>query len=322
MASIERPGRLPKHLAWGTSGCRYYRLSQYFRRVFGGPTWKVSVDGGFDCPNADGTLSTGGCVFCNLRSFSPSRRLAACSLAEQIAQGRVRLCQRYGADRFIAYFQPATNTYAPVERLRAVYEEAIRQPGIVGLAIGTRPDCVPDDVLDLLAGLAQRTWVSVEYGLQTIHNRSLDWMNRGHHYDAFLDAVHRSRLRGLHLGVHLILGLPHETRDDMLSTAREVARLKIESVKLHNLHAVKDTRLAQAVSERTVRLLERDEYVACVVDFLEQLAPDCVIDRLSGDAPAEYLVAPRWCLDRSAVRAAVERELQRRDTWQGRYFVE
>lgn len=309
---------MPEPLPWGDAGCRYYRLSRYFRRVFGGPTWKVSVDAGFGCPNADGTLASGGCVFCNIRSFSPSRRLAACSLAEQIVRGTEQLRRRYGADRFVAYFQPATNTYAPVERLRAVYEEALRQPGIVGLAIGTRPDCVPDDVLDLLAELSQRTWLSVEYGLQTIHDRSLDWMNRGHHYDVFLDAVRRSRLRGLHLGVHLILGLPQETRDDILATAREVARLRIESVKLHNLYAVQDTRLARAVAEGSVQLLTREEYVGYVVDFLEQLAPDCVIDRLSGDAPPQYLVAPRWCLDRSAVRAAVERELERRGTWQGR----
>jgi len=305
---------------WGDSECRYYRLNRYFRRVFGGPTWKVSVDAGFGCPNADGTVARGGCVFCNIRSFSPSRRLGVHSIAEQIAQGKTRLGQRYGAARFVAYFQPATNTYAPVERLRTAYEEALRQPGIVGLAIGTRPDCVPDEVLDLLADLSQRTWLSLELGLQTIHDRSLDWMNRGHHYDAFLDAVRRSRLRGLHLGVHLILGLPQESRDDMLATAREIARLKIESVKLHNLYAVKDTRLAQAVEQGTVQLLERDEYVNCVVDFLEHLSPDCVIDRLSGDAPPQYLVAPPWCLDRSGVRVAVERELQRRNTWQGRCF--
>lgn len=283
------------------------------------------MDAGFGCPNADGTVASGGCVFCNIRSFSPSRRPTpgrptASSIAEQIAEGETRLRQRYGAERFVAYFQPATNTYAPVEQLRTAYEEAMRQPGIVGLAIGTRPDCVPDEVLDLLAELSQRIWLSLEFGLQTIHDRSLDWMNRGHHYDAFLDAVHRSRLRGLHLGAHLILGLPHETRDDMRATAREMARLKIESVKLHNLYAVKDTPLAQAVERGTVRLLERDEYLACVVDFLEHLAPDCVIDRLSGDAPPEYLIAPQWCLDRSGVRAAVERELQRRDTWQGRHF--
>ena len=243
------------------------------------------------------------------------------SITDQIAEGTRRLHQRYGADRFVAYFQPATNTYAPISRLREVYEEAISQPGVVGLAVGTRPDCVPDNVLDLLAELSRRTWVSVEYGLQTIHDRSLDWMHRGHHYDAFLDAVERSRLRGLRLGVHLILGLPGETRDDMLATAREVARLGIESVKLHNLYAVKDTQLADMVSAGEVRLLEREQYAALAVDVLEHLPPDCVIDRLSGDAPPEFLVAPSWCLDKPAVRAAIEQEMERRDTWQGRCFV-
>ena len=290
-------------------------MGQFGRRV-----WKISVDGGFGCPNRDGTIARGGCVFCDAESFSPSRRQAGGSITQQIDQGIEHLRRRYAADRFIAYFQPATNTYAPVARLRAVYEEALAHPSIVGLAVGTRPDCVGEDVLDLLAELSRRTWLSVEYGMQTIHGRSLDWLNRGHRHDAFLDAVRRSRRWGLHVAAHVILGLPGETADDMTATARELARLRIDAVKIHNLYAVKDTPLAEAVASGEVVLPERDEYVDYVVDFLEHLPAHCVIDRLSGDAPPAYLVAPRWCARKAAVRAAIEAELERRDTWQGHRF--
>lgn len=283
--------------------------------------WKVSVDGHFGCPNADGTVATGGCIFCNIRSFSPSRRLRLRTVSEQLAEGIQRLKRRHRAEHFIAYFQPATNTYAPPDRLRSLWEEAVAFPGIVGLAVGTRPDCVPDEILDLLGEFSSRTWVSVEYGLQTIHDRSLDWMNRGHHYDAFLDAVERTQRRGLDIGAHVILGLPGESRDDMVATAREVARLRLHSVKLHNLYAVKNTVLADLVSQRQVTLPDLQQYAAYVADFLEVLPPDCVIDRLSGDAPPEFLVAPQWCLDKPAVLAAIHQELERRDSRQGKHFA-
>jgi len=288
--------------------------------VLGHRVWKVSVDGGLGCPNVDGTVGTAGCIFCNVRSYSPSRRLHLTSITKQLDEGIRRIRRRHGVDRFLAYFQPATNTYAPVGRLRELWEEALRHPQVVGLVVGTRPDCVPDEVLDLLAEFAQRTWLSVEYGLQTIHDRSLDWLGRGHDYHAFLDAVRRTRERGLRIGAHVILGLPCETRDQMLATARELARLGIDSVKLHNLYVARDTPLAHMLDAGEVQLPGREEYVGYVVDFLEELPPDCVIDRLSADCPPEYLVAPSWCLDKSAVRAAIEAELARRDTWQGRNY--
>ena len=222
---------------WRESGLRYYSLNWFFRQKFGCRVWKVSVDAGLGCPNIDGTVGNGGCVFCNMRSFSPSRRLGLTSISDQLDEGIRRLKQRYGVDRFVAYFQPATNTYAPPAKLRGWYEEALDHAEIVGLAVGTRPDCVPDEVLDLLAGISRRTWVSLEYGLQTIHERSLLWMNRGHGYEAFLDAARRTTVRGLEFGAHVILGLPGETREEMLATAKEVARLGIRSVKLHNLYA-------------------------------------------------------------------------------------
>lgn len=301
-------------------GLRYRSLGSFLRQKFGRRVWKVSVDGGFSCPNIDGSVGFGGCVFCNVRSFSPSRRLGISSITGQLHEGVARLRVRYGTDRFIAYFQPATNTYALLPRLRALYEEAMAYPGVVGLAIGTRPDCVPDEVLDLFAELAQRTWISVEYGVQTIHDRSLAWLNRGHGHAAFVDAAQRTVSRGLDMGAHVILGLPGETRREMTETAAELGRLGIRSVKLHNLYAVRDTPLADAVLRGEVRLLEREEYIGCAADFLEALPADCVIERLSGDAPPEYLVAPDWCRDKAAVRRAIEAELQRRDSWQGKAF--
>ena len=228
-----------------------------------------------------------------------------------------RLASRHAAEGFVAYFQPATNTYGPLDRLRQLFEEASGHPKVVGLAIGTRPDCVGEPVLDMLAELSARTWLTLEFGLQTIHDRTLDWLGRGHHVDAFLDAARRTRQRGLEMGVHVILGLPGESRQDMAATAGQIARLGVASVKLHNLYAVRGTRLADMLAAGEVRLPEREEYVRDVVDFLEVLPPDCVIDRLSGDAPRQYLVGPAWCLDKAAIRAAVEAELARRGSWQG-----
>ncbi len=256
---------------------------------------------------------------------------------------------------FLAYFQPATNTYAPVERLRTVYEEALSHPQVVGLVIGTRPDCVPDEVLELIeelaarrpshvaeslrseirrgedsdlpVGFAEQTGrryrdVVVEFGMQTMHDRSLDWMNRGHHHDAMIDAVARSRGRGFEIGAHVILGLPGESHADMLATARELGRLGVDAVKIHNLYCVKNTPLADQVACGEVRLMERAEYVRTVVDFIELLPPTMIVDRISGDAPPDYFIGPSWCLDKPAVKAAVLAEFQHRGTRQGdRYTV-
>ncbi len=248
---------------------------------------------------------------------------------------------------FLAYFQPATNTYAPVERLRTVYEEALSHPQVVGLVIGTRPDCVPDGVLELLnefanrpssfvagvsdpgrieqAGLKeasyQRMYVAVEFGMQTMHDRSLDWMNRGHHHDAMIDAVERSRDRGFEIGAHVILGLPGESHDDMMATARELGRLGVDAVKIHNLYCVKNTPLADQVARGEVQLMQRAEYVRTLVDFIELLPPTMIVDRISGDAPPDYFVGPSWCLDKPAVRTAVLAEFARRGSRQGQSYL-
>ncbi len=305
---------------WRVAGLSYYAYHFHLRKRFGVRVQKVSIDAGFTCPNVDGTVAVGGCTFCDNRSFSPSRRLPRQSIGEQIDEGIKRLKRRYDCDHFTAYFQPATNTYAPVDRLRRVYEQAVAHPKIVALAIGTRPDCVQDEVLDLLQEFAQRTHLTVELGMQTMHDRSLDWMNRGHHHAAMVDAVERCHGRGFEICAHIMLGLPDESHADMLATAREVARLRVDSVKLHNLYAVKQTPLADQVARGEVSLMGRNDYVTTLVDFFELLPPNTVVERISGDAPPDYFIGPAWCLDKPAVKLAIQAELNRRNTWQGRLW--
>src|SRR5947209_14360304 len=218
---------------------RYNPFSRYLRQRFGCKVYRVTVDAGFTCPNVDGSVAVGGCVFCDNRSFSPNRRLPRTTIAEQLHRGMAVLNKLFRVEKFVAYFQAATNTYAPVEKLRRLYDEALAHPQVVGLAVGTRPDAVPDEVLDLLEEYARRHYVCLELGLQTRHDRSLDWMNRGHHFDAFVDAVRRCQGRGFDLVTHVILGLPGEDRADMLATADAVAALPLDGIKIHNLHVVR-----------------------------------------------------------------------------------
>jgi len=307
---------MPEHF---TNERRYNPFSRFLKGRFGTKVYRVTVDAGFTCPNVDGTVTVGGCVYCDNRSFSPNRRLPRTTIREQVRRGVTLLENRYGAHQFLAYFQAATNTYASVERLKRLYDEALDHPQIIGLAIGTRPDCVPEAVLDLLQKYARDRFVCLELGLQSIHDRSLDWMNRGHYFDAFTDAVARCQGRGLHLCVHVILGLPGESRADMLATADAIAAMPVHSVKIHNLHVVRETPMEQMYYDGKVRMLERDEYVRIVCDFLERLPVEMVIDRLNGDAPPDYLVAPLWCLDKPALLHAIHEELDRRDSWQGKH---
>jgi hypothetical protein len=315
-AHLARPAAaLP---AWRAAGLRYHSYNHYLRQKYGHRVQRVSLDGGFTCPNVDGTVALGGCRFCDNRSFSPSRRVNGLVIREQLDDGIRRLKLRYRCDHFTAYFQPATNTYAPVEKLRELYEAALGHPQVVGLAIGTRPDCVPDDVLDLIEELARRTDVTLEFGMQTIHDRSLEWMNRGEDHATMIDAVERSRGRGFAICAHIMLGLPGESRADMLATARESARLGLDAVKIHNLYAVHGTPLADDVRAGRVQLLELGEYVSLLADFLELMPPEMVIERTIGDAPDDFFLGPAWCLDKPAALAAIEAELERRDSWQGK----
>lgn len=305
---------------WRQNGNRYFTLSSYFKREFGGIVRKISVDAHFSCPNIDGTVGRGGCVFCDAVSFSPSRRFGLEEINAQIDDGIKQLTRRFDASKFIAYFQPSTNTHAPIHTLEQVYKTALRRPEIVGLAIGTRPDALPNETLDLLADIASEKWLSLEIGLQTSVDRTLKRLNRGHDYACFVDAVARASARGLRLGTHLILGLPGETREEMRLTARRVAALPIHSVKLHNLYVVRNTRLASMWEAGEVPLPTIEEYAEEVVDALECLPDDMVVERVAGEADETYLLAPEWTAIKHAGRNAVDQALRKRNSWQGKTY--
>ena len=321
MSSTVLPQGVPRDTPdWRVAGLRFFSYGFYLRQRFGKRIQKVSVDGGFTCPNVDGRVAVGGCTFCDNRSFSPSRRLPRQDIRDQIEEGIRRLQRRYRCDRFLAYFQPATNTYAPVDHLERLYGQALSHPQVVGLAIGTRPDCVDDDVLDLLESFAKRTYLTVEYGMQTKHDRSLTWMNRGHDHAATVDAIVRSRGRGFPICVHIMIGLPGESHEDIMATACEVARLGVDAIKIHNLYVVRNTPLEEQWRRGEVSLMERPTYVRTIVDLLERLPPTTVVERVSGEAPPDYFLAPSWCLDKPALRGAIDEEFCRRETWQGKRY--
>lgn len=305
---------------WKSMGHRYFPLGVSMRHEFGCAVWKVSVDIGCSCPNIDGTIGTGGCIFCNTHGFAPSRRFnkPEVSLSEQINFGIRQLQRRYSkAEKFIAYFQPSTNTYLAPERLEQFCRTALGHSEIVGLAIGTRPDTLPDGILDMLELLSRTFWIQLEIGLQSIHQKSLDFLNRGHNYPVFCDAFRRCRQRNLRLGVHLIVGIPGEERKDILATAHEIARLQPDCVKLHQLYVVRETPLEKLWQTGKIRLMTLEEYAGLVVDFLEVLPPSVVIDRISGEADSLFLLAPAWSGTKHAARNAVQQEFQRRCSFQG-----
>ena len=314
---------LTRHdMQWRSDGHRYLSYNYYLKHVYGFRVQRVSLDAGFTCPNVDGTVALGGCTFCDNRSFSPSRRAPKVDIAGQLDVGIAKVKRRYKCKHFMAYFQPATNTYAPVDVLRPLFESAISHPEVVALAIGTRQDCVPDDVLDLLEEIGRKVPLTVEYGLQTIHDKTMEWMNRGDCYESFLDAMERSTGRGFELCAHIMLGLPGESHADMMATAEAVANSKLDAVKIHNLYCVENTPMAAQVRSGEVVLMERDEYVSTLVDFLERIPGSMIVERISGEAPGDYFVGPQWCLDKPAVLQAIQDEFQRRDTWQGKRFDE
>jgi len=309
--------------AWQQEGLYLNAFGKHLRRRFGGRIQRVSLDAGFTCPNVDGALTTGGCNFCDNRSFSPSRRVRLQRVSEQLRAGIERVTRRYDrVQGFIAYFQPATNTYAPVEQLDEIFHLALEaDPRIVGLAIGTRPDCVPESVLSLLEEIAKKHSVSLEYGMQSVHDESLRWMNRAHTHEDMINAIDRSRGRGFECCAHVILGIPGEDRAMMMQTATAIGELGFDAIKLHNLYSVRGTPLGEEVLAGKVQMMGREEYVNTVVDFLERIPATTVVERVSGDAPPNFLIEPKWCLEKSAIRIEIDAEFSRRGTRQGVHFV-
>ncbi len=303
-------------------GKRYNPLSDYLKATFGGKCVKIPLDAGFTCPNIDGTCGTGGCIYCSSRGSGDFAALPTVPLREQYDRGRALLAAKWPVDKCIPYFQAHTNTYAPVERLRALYEEVLTFPDVVGLSIATRADCLPDETIALLDELSRRTHLTVELGLQTANDFTAKRINRGHTYADFCTAVQRLRhgCGAVKIAVHLILGLPGEGKEDMLATARAVADLHPDEVKIHLLHVLRDTPLADLWAAGGYCPLEQDEYIDLVVRTLELLPPDTVIARLTGDGAADDLLAPLWSRRKRDVLNGIDKCLRMRDTRQGRLY--
>ena len=296
---------------------RVHTLGQDLLRRYGQRVHKLAINAGFTCPNRDGTKGTGGCTFCNNQSFSPNAQEPP-SVTAQIAAGRAVLARRTGARRFIAYFQAYTNTYDRIERLRARYDEALAIPDVVGLSVGTRPDCVPEAVLDLLAGYrAQGKEVWLELGLQSADDETLARVNRGHGFAEFQSAARAAHRRGLKVCAHLIIGLPGEGRDAALRSLERVLNLGVEGIKLHPLHVVRHTRLALEWERGDYLPLALDDYAGICADLIERTPPAVVFHRLTGTASRSILLAPHWCAWKWAVLNRIEAELYRRGTRQG-----
>jgi hypothetical protein len=295
----------------------YRDLNTALRERFGCRVQKINLDAGLTCPNRDGRKGVGGCIYCN-RLGSGTGASAYQSITSQLESGKAYLRRRYKAHKFIAYFQSFSNTYAPIVTLRRLYEEALSVPDIVGLTIGTRPDCVEEPVLDLITELSKQTYIVMEYGLQSVHNRTLRFINRGHTVETFRDAVHRTRSRGLDICVHVILGLPGEDKADMLETARALADMDIQAIKIHLLYVIRDTPLHHLYEQGKYACLSREAYVDIVCDFLVLLPPHVVIHRLTGDPHREELVAPLWALEKQTNLGMIRETLRGRGEWQGK----
>jgi radical SAM protein (TIGR01212 family) len=311
---------VPKPAFWNNSK-RYYDLKSYWKNLFGVPVHKLIIDAGFTCPNRDGQVARGGCAYCDGRGSALRQAGPLPPVGEQIRQGRDFYSRHSQAKKFIAYFQTFTNTYAPVATLRALYDEALGLEEVIGLAIGTRPDCVPDETISLIRAYAERHHVWLELGLQSIHDRTLREINRGHDAAAFRTAVSRAAGAPLLLCVHIIVGLPGETREMIMETARQIAQMPIQGIKIHSLLALKGTPLGSLFQRGEVELIGQGQYVEIVCDILEILPPAMVIQRLTADGYRDIFLGPAWAANKLAVLNAINGELEKRDSWQGKYFT-
>ncbi|MGO9136995.1 MAG: TIGR01212 family radical SAM protein [Syntrophales bacterium] len=296
---------------------RYYDLKSFWLNRFRCRVYKLQIDAGFTCPNRDGTILTGGCIYCDGRGSRLRQIGPLPSVAEQIRRGKAFYKKNRNAEKFIAYFQTFTNTYAPIEKLKKLYDEALAQEDVVGLSVGTRPDCMPDGIIDLFQDYAKKGHVWLELGLQSIHDRTLRLINRGHSAATFLDAVHRLSGSNIHICTHIIVGLPGETREDILGTARAIAALPIHGIKIHALLALRGTVIGDLYEKGEITMFSRDDYVGTVSDILEILPPEMVIQRLTADGYRDIVLGPQWAVNKMEVLNAIDRELDERNTYQG-----
>ena len=311
---------MPKPDFWNNRK-RYYDFKSFLFNRFGCNVHKLQIDAGFTCPNRDGKLAVGGCAYCDGRGSALRQKGSLPSVAEQIRSGKALYRNLRGAAKFIAYFQTFTNTYGPVEKLRALYDEALTQEDVIGISIGTRPDCVDGGILDLLQEYAKTKHVWIEYGLQSIHDRTLERIDRGHDAATFVEAVRKTAGRGLLICTHIIAGLPGESREDMIGTARAVAGLPVDGIKIHSLLALRGTEVGRLYEEGRIALLSQEQYVSTVCDILEVLPPETVIQRITAEGYRDIYLGPDWASNKLKVLNAIDRELEKRDTWQGARYA-
>lgn len=290
----------------------------WIRSQFSFRVQKISIDGGFSCPNRDGTVSAGGCTFCDNRTFNPSYCNPAKSIREQIQTGKEFFARKYPTMRYLAYFQAYSNTYAPLDTLRRRYEEALSQDGVVGIVIGTRPDCVTEETLDYLEELSRSTFVIVEYGIESVDNATLKRINRGHTFECSRDAIIATHERGILTGGHIILGLPGETAEDNIRQAAEISALPLDILKLHQLQIIRGTQLAEDYLSKPFKLYTADEYIDVCIRYIERLRKDLVLERFVSQSPADMLIAPKWGIKNHEFTDRLVNEMKRRRTWQGR----
>lgn len=304
------------------NGKRYLSQNEYLRKRFGGKVMKVSLNGGFTCPNRDGTKGVGGCIYCSESGSGDFAGDPSLSVTEQFEAVRGPLMKKWqDCSLFIPYFQAGTNTYAPLPRLKALFEEALSLENVCGLSVSTRPDCISEETADYLEEISHRTYLTVELGLQTVHDKTAALINRCHTYADFLKGFEMLRSRGINVCVHLINGLPFESREMMLETVRRVSELPVHSIKLHLLHIIRGTRLAEMYERGEFPVMELDEYVSLICDQLEIIPPDVIIQRLTGDGARDSLIAPLWSLKKFCVLNEIDKEMRRRDSCQGKFSV-
>jgi radical SAM protein (TIGR01212 family) len=321
MSVIEKEIR---EFPWGHER-RFNAYSNYFRNIYGARVQKVSIDAGFSCPNRDGTKASGGCTYCNNDAFNPSYCVPTKSVSRQIEEGIEFHKWRYTeAVTYLAYFQAFSNTYAPLETLKKLYEEALNYPGVIGLIIGTRPDCIDDEKLSYLKELSQRYYIAVEYGIESCYNKTLFRINRGHSYDDAVVTLERTAAMGINTGAHFIFGLPGETREEMLNEASVISKLPLKTIKFHQLQIIKGTTMEKEFQNNPVdfELFAWEEYLEFFISFLERLNPAFVVERFTGEAPPRFLAGEGWGKKRTdQIVNLIEKRLEELDTWQGRLYL-
>lgn len=303
---------------WGDKP--YYSLNYFLRHKFGEKVFKISLDAGFSCPNRDGTISSGGCIFCSERGSGDFAGNRNYSITKQFEDIKVMMNKKWKNGKYIAYFQAYTNTYAPCSVLREKYSEALQHEGVVGLAIATRPDCLGEDVLDLIEEFSKKTYVWVELGLQTVNDRTAEIINRGYNLEVFEDAVNKLRKRNIDVVVHTIFGLPYENREDMLNTVKYISQVDIQGVKIHLLHLLSGTPLVNLYKQNKLEFMDKDDYVDTVCTAITMLRQDIVVHRLTGDAPRNLLIGPMWSLKKWEVLNAINNRMKEKALYQGLYF--